>query len=225
MRGQIAARIVAVATLLVAVSCSQSEPSSAPTNQAVDATRGPERAAGATSGAASTPDPDDALAPTPFAVPSAPAIAPGDASGADSPGRARGRGPAKLPPPQLAGRSKDVVPVESSVSPACVDRGGSVTLTVNTEPKAAIGFQAVYSDGRGGGGAPFGAGYGGNDKGIASGRGTFNATWVVSPEAPVGAGRVDVVVGYRGEFGYDGPHFAVADAKGNCPESWLGGGR
>ena len=116
------------------------------------------------------------------------------------------------------------VDVEAHVSPACVTPGSKMVLEVETESEGAIGFQAVYAGNKSGADAPFGEGYGGNDKGTATKEGHWSNTWVVRADAPQGPARVDVVVGYMGEFGYTGPHFAVADRDGRCPSRWLKSG-
>lgn len=113
------------------------------------------------------------------------------------------------------------VRVRAAVSPKCAARGDVVAIRVEAPPGAAIAYQAVYSDNQGGADG-LGAGYGGNDHGEADVRGTFKSSWVVKPHAPSGRGRVDVVVGFEGEWGYADPHFAVADSDGRCPDEWLG---
>lgn len=146
----------------------------------------------------------------------------GSSDEGDAPDDAAPGGKKKFPPPpELPGET--TVPVDSAVTPVCIERGGTMTLELKTKPESAVGFQALYSDGKGGGPPPLGAGYGGNDKGFASKKGRFTATWVVSPDAPVGRGRVDVVVGHDQAWGYDDPHFAVADEDGNCPSKWISG--
>jgi hypothetical protein len=84
-----------------------------------------------------------------------------------------------------------------------------MTLVVNTNPKAAVGYQAIYSDNHGGGPPPYGSGYGGNDKGLADDSGRMRSTWVISPSAPTGIARVDVVVGWQGKWGYQSLTFHV----------------
>jgi hypothetical protein len=117
---------------------------------------------------------------------------------------------------------KTPLKVKATLEPQCVERGGKVDLAVETgKPEAAIVYNAVYADGFGGSGAPFGKGYGGNDKGYTAKDGTYESFWVVSLDAPEGPARVDVIVGFDGKWGYDGPHFAVADAHGDCPRRWL----
>ena len=108
------------------------------------------------------------------------------------------------------------VPVSGSVRPTCVLRGSAIVLSVHTKPGAAIGYQAVYSDNGPGAPPPMGDGYGGNDKGFAASDGSFTSSWAVSPKAPPGPARVDVIVGFRGKWGYAGVKFAVADPSGTC---------
>jgi hypothetical protein len=116
---------------------------------------------------------------------------------------------------------KTPLPIEARLDDPCVKRGGRLLLLVKAPPEAAIAFQAVYSDGRAGTEEPMGAGYGGNGKGYSPATGEWTDTWLVSLDAPVGRGRVDVIVGHEGEWGYDDPHFAVADSNGHCPANWL----
>lgn len=116
---------------------------------------------------------------------------------------------------------KNQVPVESFVEPACVAPGQKIDLTVETKPKAAIAYQAMYSDGQAGTAPPFGKGYGGNDKGYSSDKGVYESSWVLAANSPPGPGRVDVFVGFSGKWGYVHPHFAVSDSDGKCPEKWI----
>jgi len=148
------------------------------------------------------------------------------AAGTDSAGDAKSKGETGDMPRVKGPRPADLpfdlpVAVSSELSPLCAERGDEITMEVTTEPGAAIGYQAVYSDNGGGGAVPMGEGYGGNDRGYADDDGAFTSSWIVGLNAPSGPARVDLVVGYEGEFGYDDPHFAVADADGNCPEEWL----
>ena len=46
--------------------------------------------------------------------------------------------------------------------------------------------------------------------------GVFTDSWAVSPKAPSGPARVDVIIGWKGKWGYVGPRFAVADQSGRC---------
>jgi hypothetical protein len=111
---------------------------------------------------------------------------------------------------------KSEVPVKATLSSRCVIGGEPLTLTVKTKPDAAIIYQAVYSDNLGGAPKPLGGGYGGNDKGYAGADGSWTSSWVVSPTAPEGPARVDVIIGWDQKWGYDGPEFAVADESGSC---------
>jgi hypothetical protein len=112
---------------------------------------------------------------------------------------------------------ESTVPVEAAVSPACVLRGATATVTVRTVPKGAVAYHAIYAGSHGGAPPPFGSGYGGNASGFANGEGVYRDTWTVSAQAPVGPARVDVVVSDGRGFGYAGPGFYVAAARGQCP--------
>lgn len=142
--------------------------------------------------------------------------------GADDEG-SRAQGPdagVKGPlPPKLPWKPE--VPVTATVSPRCVHHGDTVTLTVETKPEAAVAYQAVYSDNKGGAPAPTGGGYGGNDKGNTESAGEYTSSWVVAPHAPAGPARVDVIIAWaakkEAKWGYDGPKFEVADSPdGSC---------
>lgn len=115
-------------------------------------------------------------------------------------------------PPQFEWES--TIPVEATVSPACVARGGTMTIVVRTEPRDAVAYHAVYAGTQGGAVTPYGHGHGGNDSGKANGEGVYRDSWVVGPSAPYGQARVDVVVGNGEAWGYDNPHFTVAGPSG-----------
>lgn len=106
------------------------------------------------------------------------------------------------------------IPTKASIAPRCVPPGGRLAIEVVTQAGAAVAYQAVYADSGGGGSPPFGAGYGGNASGFADEAGRYRSAWTVSPGAPAGPGRVDVVVGHRGRWGYGGPTFEVAGTAG-----------
>jgi len=129
-------------------------------------------------------------------------------------GAGAGAAASKLPPIKLPWKS--TLNMDAVVSPACVTPGGLVTITITTKPKAGIAYQAMYADGKGGSQAPFGAGYGGNDKGFTNDDGKYTSAWTVSPNAPSGTGRIDVIGGWHGQWGYRGPAFAVAGPSGPC---------
>lgn len=112
-------------------------------------------------------------------------------------------------PPPLDLPWKPKVDVSATVTPRCVAPGGTMRLEVKTGPEAAVGYQAAYADGRGGAPEPFGAGYGGNDKGFTDMDGRFASSWVVASVAPIGRGRVDVIIAHDGEWGYADPAFRV----------------
>jgi hypothetical protein len=112
----------------------------------------------------------------------------------------------------------NVVPVRASVAPVCVAPGKAVRLTVHSAPGAFLGYQAVYSDGKGGGTPPWGAGYGGNDKGRTGGDGGYATAWTLAPNTPPGAAYVDVIVADHGHFGRTRVAFDVAHTQltGGC---------
>jgi hypothetical protein len=111
--------------------------------------------------------------------------------------------------------------IKAVVLHPCVQPGGDVTVSVLAPPDGGIAYQAIYADGKGGSPPPFGAGYGGNDKGYISDAGRYESSWTVSLAAPAGPARVDVIVGHNGKWGYADPHFAIADSEGNCPADWI----
>ena len=146
--------------------------------------------------------------------------------GAEAPGGTSVGGKASDRPRAKGPRPADIpfdlpVPIASELSPVCADRGDEIQLDVTTKPGGAIAYQAVYSDNGGGAAVPLGEGYGGNDKGNADEDGNWSSSWIVGLNAPSGPARVDIVVGYEGEFGYDGPEFAVANKDGDCPATWF----
>ena len=101
------------------------------------------------------------------------------------------------------------VKVDALLTPVCAHNGSQMKLAVETNPDAAVGYQAIYSDNHGGGPAPYGSGYGGNGHGLADATGHFTSTWVISQSAPSGVARVDVVVGWQGKYGYQSLTFHV----------------
>jgi hypothetical protein len=104
--------------------------------------------------------------------------------------------------------------MKASVSNPCVRPGGPVTLTVDTEPEAFIGYDTQYSDNRNG----MNGGYGGTGSGKADSKGVFTATWTVGPTAP--PGPVKTTMNGVGS-GYSGNKvvltYQVADTSGRCP--------
>jgi hypothetical protein len=117
-------------------------------------------------------------------------------------------------PPQFEWES--TLPVEATLSPLCVRPGGTMSIVVQTRPKYAVAYNAEYAGTQGGAPPPYGAGYGGNDKGYPNPDGVYRSSWVVSPQAPAGPARVDVIVADGEAWGYDNPDFAVAGPSGTC---------
>ena len=111
----------------------------------------------------------------------------------------------------------DEVDVAGVVEPACVRPGGTITLTVTTDPQASVAYNAFYSDGSGGGPPPYGAGHGGNDGGLAGEQGRYADSWTVAATAPSGKASVEVIAGSNGKFGKTSVPFEVGDAAtGQC---------
>jgi hypothetical protein len=110
------------------------------------------------------------------------------------------------------------IPVRASVSPTCIERGKTITLTVKTESRAVVAYLAIYSDNGTGAGKGYGKDYGGNDGGNADENGLYTSSWEVSLKAPPGPARVDVYVTSRVEprQNHAGVPFVVADDSGNC---------
>jgi len=108
------------------------------------------------------------------------------------------------------------VAIHATLSNPCVRPGQVETLTVVTQPRGGVVYQAVYANGAGGAASPWGLGYGGNDKGYADKKGNFRSSWTVAANAPAGKGYVDVVVGYNSKWGRSTPAFAVANPDGSC---------
>lgn len=104
--------------------------------------------------------------------------------------------------------------VTATLSPRCVEVGNVFHLTVKSKPDAGVAYQAIYSDNKSGAGAPMGNGYGGNDAGYTDKKGIYLSEWTVAPHAPIGRGRVDVIVGWKhgdtSELGYDKVSFEIA---------------
>ena len=121
-------------------------------------------------------------------------------------------GPAAEPSPKpyvMPFATDPAVKVDAVLTPVCANNGTEMTLTVETNPEGAVGYQAIYSDNGGGGPAPYGSGYGGNGKGLADKSGHFESRWVIAPSAPAGYARVDVAVGWQGKFGFKSLTFHV----------------
>jgi hypothetical protein len=121
------------------------------------------------------------------------------------------------PAPIEPGSIEDDVPVQATITPSCVVRGGTAEITIQTGPKNAVAYHAVYAGTKGGAPPPFGYGYGGDNRGHADGEGMYTSTWVVRIDAPVGPARADVIAADGESFGYDDPPFYVAASSAGCP--------
>jgi hypothetical protein len=104
--------------------------------------------------------------------------------------------------------------VTAALQKACVAPGDTQTITITTRPESAVGYHAVYSDGKNGFDPDY---YGGNKSGVTNGSGTYQDTWVVGVKAPPGTVNVDVVgVNGDGASGQTKVAFAVANSGGGC---------
>lgn len=109
------------------------------------------------------------------------------------------------------------VPVTASLSPTCTIPGGEFTVTIETRPEIVVTYHAIYAGEEGGAAEPFGKGHGGNNAGYSDEQGRYTDTWVVSPDAPIGEGRVEVFAGDEGKVGYVPVTFEIADPlAGGC---------
>lgn len=110
---------------------------------------------------------------------------------------------------------KGQLEVKASLAESCVRPGGRQSITILTRPDSAAGYDTVYSDGRSG---ITEGHYGGNGGGRVDESGSWSDTWVVSPHAPAGKVRVNVLAGHI-DYGTAEAtlFFAVADVTGNCP--------
>lgn len=89
--------------------------------------------------------------------------------------------------------------------------GGTLHLTVHTQPKAAVAYGARYADGQYGAAPPMGKGYGGSGHGTANDSGSWETTWTVALDAPHGAASVDVLVAWHSKTGATTATFVVGD--------------
>ncbi len=103
--------------------------------------------------------------------------------------------------------------VSARFGSACVRPGERQTITITTLPEAVVAYHAQYSDGKDALDPGY---YGGNSGGTTDARGVWTDSWVVSPAAPAGAVRVDVIGQSNDDRGYTLIFFDVADASGRC---------
>jgi hypothetical protein len=96
----------------------------------------------------------------------------------------------------------------------CVRPGTTQSIQISAPPHSAVGYDAVYADGKGGLSPGH---YGGNKGGHTDGNGVWSDTWVVALNAPAGPVRVDsaaaapdAAVGQRQDY------FKVSNATGAC---------
>ena len=106
------------------------------------------------------------------------------------------------------------LPVTATLAHECVVPGSSQTITITTGPNSAVGYHAIYSDGKQGFDKDY---YGGNKSGLTDATGNYTDTWVIAPTAPAGKVTVDVVALQQdGASGKTQLSFSMSGA-GGCP--------
>lgn len=81
-----------------------------------------------------------------------------------------------------------------TLSATCVQQGGEMSIEVDTgEKNTGVVYLAYYAGGESGAPPPWGEGHGGNNGDLTDDDGRYDDTWVVSPTAPVGPARVEVM--------------------------------
>ena len=109
---------------------------------------------------------------------------------------------------------KPPLPMSAHLSSACVRPGEAQSIVITTLADSAVGYDAVYADGKNGMSAGY---YGGNKGGRTDANGGYQDTWTIAPGAPAGPTRVDVAgANANGEIGQISVAFAVADLQGKC---------
>jgi hypothetical protein len=150
------------------------------------------------------------------AKPSAAATgAPGTHSGTGSDGKSSAPAPTASPSHDWTATEAEI-PIDATLTPTCVNPGATIRLDVVTNPKAAVGYVAVYAGEKSGAAPPFGEGYGGNDKGTADFRGQWTSSWTVALNTPPGKAYVLLVVAHSGKQRQIKVPFAVAKGVGGC---------
>lgn len=146
--------------------------------------------AGARGGSA---EPAGAITPSrppasPAALPGSPGTAPaGSARAATARGTAAPSGTAS--PRTTPSDLPSSAPMTVRLASDCVTPGGTQRVVVDTLPEAHVAYDNLYADGRDG------SAHGGVDgQARSDARGHFEASWVVSPGAPLGDVRLDIGV-------------------------------
>lgn len=125
------------------------------------------------------------------------------------------------PSPEPFDPYRSDVPVTATLAPTCTVPGGHFTIEVHTEPELLVAYHAIYAGEESGAPKTWGGeGHGGNNVGYANHNGYYVDSWVVSPDAPIGEGHVEVFAAQRTgrEIGYVPVTFVIADPlAGGCP--------
>lgn len=106
------------------------------------------------------------------------------------------------------------LPMEVQLSSTCVRPGTPLTVTVNTAPKAQLGYDTTWADGKTGWDAP---NRGGTARGSADDSGTWKNTATIGVDAPKGTAKVDVIgTDLTGRMGRTTVEYQVSDSLGKC---------
>lgn len=145
-------------------------------------------------------------------------------SGTDEPSAPAREQAAEGPTPATSGTESPAAKFPShsdfllaaSVEPGCVVAGGEITIEIDAGEKAGVGYLAVYAGEEYGAPPPYGHGHGGNDGDMTDDDGRYQSTWRVSPGAPVGDARVEVMAARRDGRSTTVVPFVVADPTTGC---------
>lgn len=109
-------------------------------------------------------------------------------------------------------------PIGVTLSPLCVEQGKEMKITVETGRRdSGVVYIAFYAGEESGGPPPYGDGHGGNSGDMSDSKGRYQDTWVVSPTAPVGQARAEVMAGQGGMKSTALVRFeVVARGSGGC---------
>lgn len=225
-RGRPAPLIVLVAVLIVLAACAPGAahdqqsaaqadaPSPATTSSPSPSPTQRQDQAGASPGTVAQPVGEDASdRPAETSGTAGDGTTDGEAESSPSPDPSSTANPTPQP---MEFEGQDGVEFTSEPDPTCVIRGQAITITVQTEPEAAVAYHARYYGNEGGAEPPYGRGHGGNDKGFTDESGRYTSTWQIGPQAPIGPAIVDVVVAWNGKRGYDSPRFEVVESPDAC---------
>lgn len=142
------------------------------------------------------------------------------AGGGTEEGKPKGAAASGMPSQEQVGEPdgselpSEPLPMEVTLSSTCVRPGTPLTVTVKTSPKAQLGYDTTWADGKTGWDAP---NRGGTAKGAADEAGTWKNTATIGADAPKGTAKVDVIgADALGHMGRRTVEYQVSDALGKC---------